>query len=189
MPRASKRDDVRRAAEACFYEFGIAATGVDLVAERAQVSKRTLYNHFASKTDLVEDYLRSREQRWRARAERILASGDDPLDVLRAYARAYVTHPELTPGENYRGCAFINAAAELDDDDPALAVIVASKDAVVDDVEGLLRRSGHPTPDTAARTIGLLLEGACARAGVHRDGTEASELLAGIETIAGAGST
>src|SRR5258708_1213948 len=46
------------AAENLFYREGIHATGVERIAEEAQVSKRTLYRHFPSKNDLVQQYLR-----------------------------------------------------------------------------------------------------------------------------------
>src|ERR1700761_3728474 len=45
-----------------FYRDGINATGVERLAAEASVSKRTLYQHFPSKTDVVEEYLRGMEQ-------------------------------------------------------------------------------------------------------------------------------
>ncbi|OEV03240.1 TetR/AcrR family transcriptional regulator [Streptomyces nanshensis] len=94
-----------------FYERGITATGVDTVAEAAQITKRTLYNRFGSKDALVTAYLRERDERWRAlvteaveeRAPglpRLLA----PFDVLTSWTAS-----------NSRGCAFVNALAELPD--------------------------------------------------------------------------
>ncbi|BBJ37693.1 hypothetical protein SSPO_004110 [Streptomyces antimycoticus] len=41
------------AAEDLFYSRGITAVGVDLIAERAGTTKRTLYNQFGSKDRLV----------------------------------------------------------------------------------------------------------------------------------------
>ena len=48
------------AADKLFYEQGIRAVGVDTIAARAGVSKRTLYNHFPSKDDLIAAYLNGR---------------------------------------------------------------------------------------------------------------------------------
>jgi AcrR family transcriptional regulator len=53
------RERIERAAAELFYRNGIHATGVELVARQANVSKRTLYQHFASKNDLVDNYLRA----------------------------------------------------------------------------------------------------------------------------------
>ena len=51
-------------ADALFYEGGIRATGVEVLAKRAGVTKMTLYSHFASKDDLVVAYLERRDRRW-----------------------------------------------------------------------------------------------------------------------------
>ena len=47
-----KRDAIVQAAIVEFRDNGFEATSVDKVAARAEVSKRTLYNHFASKDEL-----------------------------------------------------------------------------------------------------------------------------------------
>src|SRR5271156_4139227 len=52
------RERIERAAGRLFYRNGIPAAGVELIAQQAKVSKRTLYKHFASKNDLVDHYLR-----------------------------------------------------------------------------------------------------------------------------------
>lgn len=49
-----KRADVLRGAQAVFSERGFAAATMDVIAARAGVSKRTVYNHFASKDELLE---------------------------------------------------------------------------------------------------------------------------------------
>lgn len=48
-----KRAAIIAAAKAAFKEYGVDATSMDKLAEIAQVSKRTVYNHFASKESLV----------------------------------------------------------------------------------------------------------------------------------------
>lgn len=57
------RERIERAAAQLFYRNGIHATGVELIAQQANVSKRTLYQHFPSKNDLVDDYLRGIDAR------------------------------------------------------------------------------------------------------------------------------
>ena len=52
------RERIERAAAQLFYRNGIHATGVELIAQQANVSKRTLYQHFTSKNELVDNYLR-----------------------------------------------------------------------------------------------------------------------------------
>ncbi|WP_434930891.1 TetR/AcrR family transcriptional regulator [Shewanella sp. HL-SH5] len=48
-----KRQAIIDAAKRTFKSIGVAATSMDKLAEEAQVSKRTVYNHFATKEALV----------------------------------------------------------------------------------------------------------------------------------------
>src|SRR4051794_16436426 len=116
-PRSSARDRLLETSARLFYEAGITATGVDTIAREAGVSKPTLYAHFGSKTELVAAVLRERHARRVAEFEPL----DDPLAVFTRLTDFYA-RPEGT-----RGCAFLNAAAELVDDDAARAEVVAEK--------------------------------------------------------------
>ncbi|AMV34879.1 HTH-type transcriptional regulator RutR [Pirellula sp. SH-Sr6A] len=49
-----KRVDILSAAVSCFSEMGFDNTSMDLIAQQAGVSKRTVYNHFPSKDRLFE---------------------------------------------------------------------------------------------------------------------------------------
>jgi TetR/AcrR family transcriptional regulator of autoinduction and epiphytic fitness len=48
-----KHQAILLAAKSAFQEFGVQATSMDKLAELAQVSKRTIYNHFENKEELV----------------------------------------------------------------------------------------------------------------------------------------
>ena len=48
-----KREAIIDAAKTAFQQFGVQGTSMDKLAEMAQVSKRTVYNHFATKQELV----------------------------------------------------------------------------------------------------------------------------------------
>ena len=56
--RPSER--ILAAADKLFYEQGIRAVGVDSIAAEAGVSKRTLYNYYPTKDDLIAAYLTAR---------------------------------------------------------------------------------------------------------------------------------
>src|SRR5437763_7425844 len=56
------RDRILAAAGALFYRHGIRAVGVEAIAEAARTNKMTLYRHFASKDELVAEYLRQSAQ-------------------------------------------------------------------------------------------------------------------------------
>jgi AcrR family transcriptional regulator len=105
------RDRLLTSAGELFYAQGITATGVDQVVAAAGVSKPTLYAHFRSKSDLVAAVLERRHaQRVQNLKAWVEAASDDPRERLLAVfdwlAVFYRT-------EGVRGCAFLNAAAEV----------------------------------------------------------------------------
>lgn len=149
-------------AAALFYDRGIHSVGVDTIAEKSGVTKRTLYNNFGSKDTLVVTYLEARHHTWWGRLERRIEAAEPPraLTLFDVYAEDTLTAT--------RGCAFLNAAAELPDDHPGYAIIRHHKQAI----EDLLRRvisADDPTAsaDRLARHMFLLLEGAFAHQGIH----------------------
>ena len=156
------------AAARCFYRDGIWATGVDALAAEANVSKRTLYNHFGSKDGVIAAYLRQREDYWQAKLESLWAeTGDDPADLIVANVRAYARPVEP---EKFRGSAFINAAAELaDDQGEALAVIQHSLDRMEEGIASILRKARYRRSKALARQVLYLLEGAVVVGGARRD--------------------
>ena len=116
-----------------FYRRGVRAVGVDLIAETAGTTKKTLYDRFGSKDALVALYLLQRAHRWRehlltraglAGADAaVLDAGDRERAVLVVFDAL-----ETWMGTQRRGCAFVNAHAELGDGEhPAVPVIRAEK--------------------------------------------------------------
>ena len=177
-PRPNKRDQIIEAASRCFYERGITATGVDTIAAAAGVSKRTLYNHFECKDDLVLAYIERREHRWRAGLDERLDGVADPVERILVYCDAYFDLPD---DEGFRGCAFINAAAEIPDPDSrALELLRASKERVRREIGALVHEAAIPDADAVAAALALVLEGAIALHGVFHDrrGAEAAKAAA-----------
>lgn len=113
------------AASDLFYERGVRAVGVDLIAETAGTTKKTLYDRFGSKDALVALYLLRRAHRWREYLLPRLAAADPDRDTQ---VRLVFVALEAWMGAQRRGCAFVNAYAELGGSDhPALPVIRAEK--------------------------------------------------------------
>jgi AcrR family transcriptional regulator len=155
------------AALGLFYEKGICATGVSAVAERAGVTKMTLYAHFPSKDDLVAAYLEDSDRRWREFLEEKLSgyedSRDRPLAVCDAY-REYFTAREM------RGCAFVNCAAEFPDPDhPAHRVIGRHKAGVRERLRSLAAEAGAEDSATLAERLFVVLEGAYVTSALEGD--------------------
>jgi AcrR family transcriptional regulator len=162
-PAAEK---VLRSASDLFYRNGITATGVDTIVEHAGVSKRTLYNNFGGKDELVAAYLRDRDERWRTSLEETTNRYEDPKERLLATFEAY---GEWLVGDDYRGCAFINAATEIaDPDHPARAVALSHKKRVQEHLASLAVQAGLHEPETLAEELLLLLEGATVTASMRK---------------------
>jgi len=107
--RPSARERLLAASNELFYRDGVHSTGIDAVIERAGVAKGSLYYIFGGKDELVAAYLRGRLESWRQRVEARQAGIDDPDEMILAVFDAiadYVSLPE------FRGCPFVNAAAE-----------------------------------------------------------------------------
>lgn len=146
------------AAGELFFRGGVFATGVSAVANRAGVTKMTLYAHFRSKDELVAAYLEDHDLRWREFLEQSLAGQTDPRQKLLAVCDAY--QGWLVAGD-LRGCAFINCAAEYPDPDhPVREVIRGHKAAVRDLLEVLAAQAGAHSPAVLAERVFIVLEGA-----------------------------
>ena len=149
-----------------FYQRGIHAVGVDLIAELAGTTKKTLYDRFGSKDNLVALYLRRRFERWRAFvSDRLAAHEPGPERVLAAFD---ALHEWLT--DNTCGCAFVNANAEIGrSGHPGVAVIRAEKQWMRECYERLARDAGFPA--ALGAQLHLLHEGAIVAltAGGHED--------------------
>ncbi|WGX95345.1 TetR/AcrR family transcriptional regulator [Nocardioides sp. L-11A] len=151
-------------ASALFYARGITAVGVDTIAAESGVTKRTLYDRFGSKDALVASCLDERNRLWWARLDARLAelSGERVLAAFDCY---------LDTRDIDRGCAFLNAAAELPREHPAHVLARAHKRAVRERLGELLALD-HPDlegRDELAEHLFLLLEGAVSQRGLDDD--------------------
>lgn len=147
------------AAEELFYDRGITAVGVDLIAEHSGVTKRTLYNRFGSKDHLVAAYLTERDQRWRSLVRATVDACDSPLDAVTAPFEAL----RVWSGTSTRGCAFTNALAEIPDaSHPAYAIATNQKLWLLNLFVELATAAGCSRPATLAAQLLVLHEGALA---------------------------
>ena len=152
------RSRILQAANRLFYRDGINATGVERLATEAEVSKRTLYQHFPSKQALVEEYLRGIED----------TAGDPisptPADTGRAPRTRLLAIFDLTlPPGQIRGCPFHNAAVEAAEAMPEVADIVRNhKQDFIDGLITLAGQAGAASPRLLGWQLAVLYEGAAA---------------------------
>lgn len=165
--RSPAADRILATASDLFFLHGIRAVGVDTIAAESGVTKMTLYKHFGSKDGLVAAYLRSRDELWRGRWKRAIDRGGEPTDRLLAVFDAY---ERSVIEDDFRGCAFVNAAAELPDlSHPAREVVYEHKAAMRGELAALAERAGLSSPEDVADEVMLLLEGAFITASLRHD--------------------
>jgi AcrR family transcriptional regulator len=148
------RRRVLDAANALFYAEGIHAVGIDRVIAEAGVAKATFYHHFPSKDDLVCAYLK--EQDSRIRHATALLEVAPEAQIMRLFE----VIGEISCGPGFRGCAFVNAAAEYPDHaHPVRQVIAAHRRWFRDLLRGLLAAAQHPDAERTAAMLVLLRDG------------------------------
>lgn len=157
---ASPAQRILAAADRLFYAQGIRAVGVDTVAAEAGVSKRTLYNHYPSKDDLIAAYLTAQFKH--------IAPSDAPAreQILSRFDQLERRFAE----GGFRGCPYINAVTELSDPKhPAAGIAVRFKEERRLWFRDLLERLGVKKPDALATQLQILSEGALTGALVRGD--------------------
>src|SRR5688572_24887233 len=156
-PVSAARQRILDTAFRLFYAHGIRAVGVDRIIAESGVAKATFYKHFPAKDDLVVAYLDKVDDTWtgqlRSAAE---AAGPAPADQLVGMFDALAT---ACRRDGYRGCAFINAAAENEAGTPIHDRTLDHKDAVRAWVRSLAEDAGAHDPDALSRALTLLLDG------------------------------
>jgi AcrR family transcriptional regulator len=141
-----------------FYARGIRAVGVELIAEEAGTTKKTLYDRFGSKDALVALYLRRRAERWQTvaldRLDRHPEPGKDRVLLVFDALDDWLS-------QQWRGCAFVNAYAEIGGTDhPGLPVVRSEKAWMRQLFVALVEEAGYDDPVGLGGQLHLLYEGA-----------------------------
>ena len=180
------RERIIDAAVEHYYAEGIRAVSADKLIAAAHVSKVTFYRHFPSKSDLVAAYLqiRSDEERSAVLAAREDHAGD-PRAVLRWYAEVV---GQLSCAAGFRGCPFINAAAELPDGDHSgRQIIDAHRTWLTGQIAEILTEIGADDAGVKAEQLMMLRDGAMVSGYLGRAPEDVTSALigAGRSIIAG----
>jgi AcrR family transcriptional regulator len=176
------RERILAAASRQYYAQGIRAASADRILAEAGVSKVTFYRHFPTKDDLVVAYLEAtaRAEQAALRAERA-AHPEAPAMVLRWYARVV---GELSCGPGFRGCPFINAAAELPDPGhPGRRLIADHRAWLTAQCAELLGRLGVTGAEQKATQLMMLRDGAMLAGYVGDPTTVAADLVAAATAV------
>jgi AcrR family transcriptional regulator len=147
------------AARTLFYRNGIHETGMNELARAAEVSKRTIYQLFESKDDIVVAYLRHIGEYGRPGARALDRADLAPRERLIAlFDRPH--RPSV-----FRGCPLHNAAVELAaSGHPGRAVIAAHKRTMLARLVAVAAEAGADDPEALASQLLTVHEGATALA-------------------------
>ena len=158
MPSNRKQHLVETALK-LFYQEGFHSTGIDKILAESGVAKMTLYKHFSSKDDLIRAVLEERDKRFREWFfGRVDELGKTPRERLEA---VFDVLTEWIQGDDFRGCMFINAAAEFSSKDEAISKVASDhKVLMCEFMDGLVKEAGFPNPETLSYQLALLVEGA-----------------------------
>ena len=165
------RERILSASQQLFREQGINRTGMDQLCAAAQVSKRTAYQHFTGKDELVAEYLRRFDPS-------VLSGVFDRTDLTpRERLLAAFDIPPTTPL-----CPYIAAAVELHDPQhPASQYARDYKKAVAARLADTAREAGAADPEQLGEQLALLIDGAAARTRVLN--TDAFPTAAAIAAV------
>ncbi|MEW6169519.1 MAG: TetR/AcrR family transcriptional regulator [Pseudomonadota bacterium] len=158
-PKPRVRDRIFETACALFYEHGINNVGVDAITSAAGTNKMSFYRSFASKDELVAEYLRERERAlWQWWDGVVAPHADDPRRQIEVLFDGVISRCR---GQNVWGCAAANAAAEIRDErHPALAVIHGQKAELRRRFRALAVALGAREPEVLGDALTLLFDGA-----------------------------
>lgn len=157
--KPSMRERIIEAAADLFYAQGIRAVSAEKIIARVGITKVTFYRHFPTKDDLIVAYL-ERRARWERDAvggARLAAAGDVAA-VFRMIAEG-IGAESCSPG--FRGCPFINAAAEYADaEHPVRRVVDAHRRWFKGAIEEMLDEIGVSDVSDVADQLLMLRDGA-----------------------------
>jgi AcrR family transcriptional regulator len=138
-----------------FYAEGVHAVGIDRIIAEAEVAKATFYKHFPSKGELVRAYVEEQDRLGRTAVTEL--SPRSPRQTLLAIFEIY---HQAARQPDFRGCAFINAAAEYPDPtSPVRQAVDEHRRWLRTQFRDLLQADGHPDPRRTTDILMLLVDG------------------------------
>lgn len=165
-PRPGARERILETAYQLFARHGIQAVGVDEIIRQAGVAKASFYHHFASKDDLVLEFLDLREQRWtlawiEGEARRRAGTPEEQLLTI------FDLFDEWFHREDFEADSFVNVLLELGPTHPAGKASIEHLENVRAIVTKLADEAGLRATESFTRSWHILMKGSivCAAAG------------------------
>lgn len=175
------RERLLSTASRLFYAEGLHAVGIDRIIATAGVTRATMYRHFPSKDDLVVAYLTRGDEAIRARVGAARADSESTDEAVLAVAR-FVADDIQGPG--FRGCAFLNAAAEFPDPaHPVHQAVLRHRAWFLSTMIELFSGTGKPDPGPAGRHFVMLRDGAMTAGSLTDPALVCETFLRGVDGL------
>lgn len=158
---APTRERLLDAAAGLFYREGV-NIGIEALCRAAGVSKRSMYQLFTSKDDVLAASL---DRAGSGYLSGLLPAPDADLPPRDRIMHVFKQLESLSASPDYLGCPFLATAFELKDSEhPASVVARRYKDALTDFFREEARRGGAHDPDLLAHQLTVVFDGSSARA-------------------------
>jgi AcrR family transcriptional regulator len=166
VAQSSKREQLIQASLELFSLTGYSAVGVNTIAEKAGVTKKTLYHHFKSKEELILAVLRYYDERHRNSFMRSVEErAKNPEDRLLVI---FDILEEWFNGKNFSGCLFVRAMGEYPEEGTSIrSVCQESKILTQRYIQSLAEKAELQDADELSEQFMLLIEGAITMAQVN----------------------
>ncbi|NKC02297.1 MAG: TetR family transcriptional regulator [Pseudomonadales bacterium] len=170
---SEKRQELIDTAIRLFGEHGFHGTGIDRIAEEANVSKKTMYQHFRSKEELIVAALKHHDGLFRNFFMKAVEdAANTPYEQLIAIFD--VAHAWFS-GREFYGCMFINAIGEYSDRNSAIQhACIEFKRLMSGYIEEIASELPIENPTELASELAILLEGSIVTAQVSDNPQAAS---------------
>ncbi|WP_373895824.1 TetR/AcrR family transcriptional regulator [Virgibacillus natechei] len=156
MNTSVKKEALLNVAERLFYEHGFRGVGLKQIISEADVATMTLYNHFSSKDQLVEEVLKQREERYWSYLDNFEQGENNS-----AFLNAVEAHGKWLEEESYMGDMFLRAIEDYAGANNDIEHIARShKEKLLRYFQILANQNEEANHDDLANYFTLLLEGA-----------------------------
>lgn len=165
---SAKRDLLIRTALELFNKYGFHAVGIDTILQESNISKKTLYNHFPSKNDLILATIRYYDETFRNfLVKEIDKIAKTPVEkILSIFNVAEIWFRQ----NSFHGCVVVKAAGEFSEIDEAIRRSCQEfKRLISEYVTRLASEAKLQAPEILAKKVCLILEGSITIAYVNKD--------------------
>jgi len=171
---SSKREHLIETAGRLFAKNGFHATGIDTILAESGIAKKTLYNHFRTKDELILAVLRQHDGEFRnyfmKSVEEIAETPEARLLAIFDVAKAWFSD------NKFYGCMFINAVGEYSEQDSAVREVCKEfKRLMRGYIKSLVEQAGLKDIEILTNELALVFEGSIVTAQVSEQNDMAAE--------------